>query len=180
VLLLLYGAGLRISEATSLNQADVDLDAALITVRETKFFKTRLVPLGLQLNRIMKAYAQWRVKEDHDRRAAAPFFVLRSGARAHHAIVRGAFQRLRKVARIHHSDGQQPRLHDLRHTAAVHRLVAWYRQGADVQTLLPKLAVYLGHVKLSSTQVYLTMTPELLREVGLHFQRYAMPEVNHE
>ena len=180
VLLLLYGAGLRISEATSLNVTDVDLDAAVITVRETKFYKTRLVPLGFQLNQFMKAYACWRAKEGHDQSGTAPFFVLRSGARAHHEIVRRAFRRLREFARIHHSDGQQPRLHDLRHSAAVHRLVAWYRQGADVQALLPKLAVYLGHVRLSSTQVYLTMTPELLREVGMRFQSYALPEVNHE
>lgn len=180
VLLLLYGAGLRISEATCLNLADVDLNAALITVRNTKFYKTRLVPLGLQLNQIMKVYACWRAKEGHDQSETAPFFVLRSGARTHHDIIRNAFQRLREFARIHHPDGQQPRLHDLRHSAAVHRLVAWYSQGADVQTLLPKLAVYLGHVRLSSTQVYLTMTPELLREVGLRFQRYALPEVNHD
>lgn len=180
ILLLLYGAGLRISEATSLDLGDVDLDAALITVRETKFYKTRLVPLGIQLNQLMKAYAEWRGQEGYAQHAAAPFFILRSGARVHHAIVRVAFQRLRQLADLHHFDGQRPRLHDLRHTAAVHRLVAWYRHGADVQTLLPRLSVYLGHVRLSSTQVYLTMTPELLREVSLRFQQYAMPGVRHE
>lgn len=180
ILLLLYGAGLRISEATSLNLSDVDHDAALITVRETKFYKTRHVPLGIQLNQLMKAYAEWRGQEGHAQHAAAPFFILRSGARVHHVIVRVAFQRLRQLANLHHSDGQRPRLHDLRHTAAVHRLVTWYRQGADVQALLPKLSVYLGHVSLSSTQVYLTMTPELLREVSLRFQQYAMSGVRHE
>jgi site-specific recombinase XerD len=64
-------------------------------------------------------------------------------------------------------------LHDLRHTFAVHRLTSWYQQGADVQKLLPKLSVYLGHVGLSATQVYLTMTPELLRAAGDRFERYA-------
>jgi len=67
----------------------------------------------------------------------------------------------------------QPRLHDLRHAFAVHRLVAWYRQGADVQRLLPQLATYLGDVHLAATQRYLTMTPELLQEASQLFERYA-------
>jgi site-specific recombinase XerD len=71
----------------------------------------------------------------------------------------------------------QPRLHDLRHTFAVHRLVAWYRQGADVQLLLPKLSTYLGHIGLAETQHYLTMTPDLLREAGRRFESYAAVEV---
>jgi integrase/recombinase XerD len=67
----------------------------------------------------------------------------------------------------------QPRLHDLRHAAAVHRLISWYRQGADVQRLLPQLATYLGHVHIAATQRYLTMTPELLHEASRRFERYA-------
>ena len=73
----------------------------------------------------------------------------------------------------------QPRLHDLRHTAAQHRLIAWYRSGCDVQRLLPQLATYLGHVDLSSTQYYLTITPELLSEANQRFARYAEPEQYH-
>ena len=69
-----------------------------------------------------------------------------------------------------------PRLHDLRLTFAVHRLVAWYRQGADVQLLLPKLSTYLGHINLAETQHYLTMTPDLLREAGRRFESYAALE----
>jgi integrase len=64
-------------------------------------------------------------------------------------------------------------MHDLRHTAAVHRVIAWYRSGQDVQRLLPQLATYLGHVEISSTQRYLQMTPELLQEAGRRFARYA-------
>ena len=70
----------------------------------------------------------------------------------------------------------QPRLHDLRHSFAVHRLVAWYRQGADVQLLLPKLSTYLGHIHLAETQHYLTMTPDLLCEAGRRFESYAALE----
>ena len=74
----------------------------------------------------------------------------------------------------------QPRLHDLRHCFALYRLTSWYQQGADVQKLLPQLATYLGHVKLAATQVYLTMTPELLHEASVRFEKYAFQEVCHE
>ena len=73
----------------------------------------------------------------------------------------------------------QPRLHDLRHAFAVHRLVSWYRDGADVQRLLPKLSTYLGHVHIAGTQRYLTLTPELLRQASLRFEHYAV-EPSHE
>jgi len=82
---------------------------------------------------------------------------------------------------VQRTDGAyfQPRLHDLRSSFAVHRLVAWYRQGANVQKLLPQLSTYLGHVNISDTQVYLRMTADLLREANLRFERYALSEVTH-
>lgn len=84
------------------------------------------------------------------------------------------FRILRSRVGIERRDGAyfQPRLHDLRHTFAVHRLVAWYREGADVQLLLPRLSTYLGHISLAETQHYLTMTPDLLREAGRRFESY--------
>jgi integrase/recombinase XerD len=179
VLLLLYGAGLRISEAVSLAQGDVDLAAGILTIRDSKFYKTRLVPLGPQLHRLIRQYAGWRDRHGYRRDRAAPFFVLRSGAPVNHYGVRDSFVHLRDYAQVRHQDGQRPRLHDFRHTFAVHRLLAWYRQGDDVQALLPKLAVFLGHKSLVSTQVYLTMTPELLQEAGQRFERYALAEVHH-
>jgi site-specific recombinase XerD len=86
-----------------------------------------------------------------------------------------AFRRLREHIGMRRTDGAryQPRLHDLRHTFAVHRLTEWYRQGADVQRLVHDLSVYLGHVRLAHTQVYLTMTPELLHQASTSFERYA-------
>lgn len=86
------------------------------------------------------------------------------------------FATLRRAAGIHRTDGGrfQPRLHDLRHSAAVHRLVAWYRSGADVQTLLVKLSAYLGHVNLEATQKYLTWTPELRQQASARFARHAL------
>jgi site-specific recombinase XerD len=182
VLLLLYGAGLRVGEAVALTLQGMDLGAAVITIRNTKFHKTRLVPVGLKLNQAMVQYAAQRNEAGHSQSADAPFFVLRRGAPLSVQIVEQAFTRLRKYAGVGRIDGAryQPRLHDLRHTAAVHRLIAWYQQGADVQKLLPHLATYLGHVSIAATQVYLTMTPELLHAAAVRFERYALQEVDHD
>ena len=99
-------------------------------------------------------------------------FVTRTGTAVTRGMAERAFVRLRAIAGIAREDGAryQPRLHDLRHSMAVHRLVAWYREGADVQRLLPQLATYLGHVDIAATQRHLTMTPELLREASRRFQ----------
>ena len=178
VLLLLYGAGLRIGEAVALTLQDVDLDAAVITIRNTKFHKTRLVPIGLKLNQAMTQYAAQRKEAGHSQSADAPFFILRRGGALSIHIVREAFRRLRTYAGVGRADGAryQPRLHDMRHSFAVRRLTSWYEQGADVQKLLPQLATYLGHVSIAATQVYLTMTPELLHAASARFERYALPE----
>src|SRR5664279_1503528 len=175
ILLLLYGAGLRISEALALTVADVDLDAAVLCIRESKFYKSRLVPIGDDLLRILAPYAA-RCRQQHAG-AASPFFVSRSGTAVTRQNAEMAFCRLRVRASVvcEAADARhQPRLHDMRHAFAVHRLVSWYRDGADVQRLLPKLATYLGHVHIAGTQRYLTLTPELLREASLRFERYAM------
>lgn len=181
ILLLLYGAGLRIGEAVALALADVDVSSAVITVRNTKFYKTRLVPLGPKLNEVIAQYATRREKAGHSKESNAPFFVLRRGTKVSVAIIECAFRRLCRYAGVHRDDGAryQPRLHDMRHSFAVHRLTSWYQQGADVQKLLPQLATYMGHTKIAATQVYLTMTPELLHEASVRFEQYAFEEVHH-
>ena len=182
VLLLLYGAGLRIGEAVALTIDDVDLQDAVITIRDTKFHKTRLVPIGLRLNQAMAQYAAQRKAAGHSQSGDAPFFVLRRGKPLSVQIVQKAFARLRRSAAVGRADGAryQPRLHDMRHSHAVHRLTSWYEQGADVQKLLPYLSTYLGHVNIAATQVYLTMTPELLRAASLRFEQYALQELHHD
>lgn len=182
LLLLLYGAGLRISEALALTLADVDLSVSLLTIRESKFYKTRLVPIGPRLTAALRTYADDRRRQGHANDPAGPFFVTRTGTAVTRGMAERAFVRLRDIAGIAREDGAryQPRLHDQRHAMAVHRLVAWYREGADVQRLLPQLATYLGHVNVAATQRYLAMTPELLREASRRFERYAQPEVSHE
>lgn len=178
ILLVLYGAGLRVGEAIMLNNADVDLQASLLTVRQTKFGKTRLVPVGSKLCEALAQYAARSQTTAQD----APFFKKRGGGRVNQDTLADHYRRLRVGAGIGRADGAryQPRLHDLRHSFAVHRLTSWYRQGADVQKLLPQLSVYLGHVCIRHTQIYLSMTPELLHEAGQRFEQYVTQEVSHD
>lgn len=181
LLLLLYGTGMRIGEALSLTLRDADLDQALVTIRHAKFFKTRLVPMGPTLTQELAAYTRHRRQLPLPAGEASALWVTRTGSPLGYDSVNRGFGRLRQLAGISRERGAryQPRIHDLRHTAAVHRLVAWYRAGVDVQHRLPHLATYLGHVDLGATQRYLTMTPELLHEASLRFDRYAQGEVCH-
>lgn len=181
ILLTLYGAGLRAREVLALTAADVDLAGAVLTVRDTKFFKSRLVPVGPDLAGVLAGYARWSAATHPPAGPAARFFRGKRGAVITRDVLEGAFQLLRAHAGVRRSPEAryQPRLHDLRHTFAVHRLTAWYRQGADVQRLLHHLSVYLGHAHLANTQPYLTMTPELLALANARFERYARGEGGH-
>jgi integrase/recombinase XerD len=181
IFLLLYGAGLRRGEALALAAADVDLANSLLTIRDTKFFKSRLVPISLDLTKALSEYARWRIDTHPSANAVSHFFIGRDGKAIRPCTLQDNFERLREYAGVQRSDGGrfQPRLHDLRHTFAVHRLTDWYRRGADVQRLVYHLSVYLGHARLAHTQVYLTMTPDLLRQAGSLFERYTRGEDDH-
>ena len=181
LLLLLYGSAMRIGEALSLTLPDIDLTERLVTVRDSKFFKSRLVPIGPRLTAVLGNYLSHRRRLPLPAGEASAFFATRSGNHLEYRVVNKLFGRLRHTAEIWREPGAryQPRIHDIRHTAAVHRVIAWYRTGADVQRLLPLLATYLGHVDLRSTQRYLSMTPELLQEASRRFEGYALPEVHH-
>ena len=180
LILLLYGACLRIGEALRLTMSAVDLDQNVLHVRETKFYKSRLVPLGRDLSRVLRQYVKQR-NIRHGREADSPLFCFRDGRSLSQSAARSAFKRTCILTGIQRHDGgrYQPRLHDLRHTGVVHRLIAWYRSEADLQFLLPQLATYLGHINLSATQRYLTLTPELLHEASLRFEHYTK-EAPHE
>jgi site-specific recombinase XerD len=182
LLLLLYGAGLRISEALRLTLADIDWEHRVLTIRETKFYKTRLVPVGRDLFRIMGRYLARRRERRHPEKPDLPFLMTRQGVILNIQLAELSFKRLCEVATVRRTDGSRfgPRLHDLRHSFAVHRLTTWYQQGADVQRLLPQLSTFLGHVDIGSTQRYLTMTPELLQSASVRFERYGAPGVSHD
>ena len=182
LLLLLYGAGLRFGEAQRLTLGDADLHDAVLSIRDTKFHKNRLVPVDPQLVDALRAYAARRAEWPLPKGTASTILANRDGSPLVKGTVRFAFARLLQVAGIRHdrNDGRQsPCFHSLRHTAAVHRLIAWYRQGADVQRLLPALSTWLGHAHLDGTQVYLSMTPELLHEASARFDIYVNGE-DHE
>ena len=182
LILTLYGTGLRIGEALSLTLADVNLLERLITVRKGKFFKTRLVPIGPQLTERLRSYVQKRRNLPCPQGENSAFFVTRSGKALTYDQARKVFPILRKLAGIYREKEAryQPRVHDIRHTMAVHRLVAWYREGADVQRLLPLLSTYLGHLNIAGTQRYLSFIPELRDEASRRFERYALQEVKDE
>lgn len=171
LLLFLYGTGMRLGEAVKLKCSEVDLNTGVITVRDTKFYKSRLVPLGRDVHELLRQYL---LSPRRRRQRGANLFSAKNGEPIKIANVEHCFKRLRRHAGIVRRDvtSYQPRIHDLRHTFAVHRLTAWYKQGADVQRLLPALSTYLGHVELKSTQRYLTMTPELLRQANIRFESY--------
>ena len=181
LLLLLYGAGLRFGEAQRLTLDDVDLPDALLTIRDTKFFKTRLVPVSPQLAGALQAYAARRAERPLPNGTASTLLANRDGTPLAQRTVHTAFAKLLQAAGIESShDGRRsPCLHSLRHTAAVNRLTSWYRQGANVQRLLPALSTWLGHAHLDGTQVYLSMTPELLHQASIRFDSYVHGE-SHE
>ena len=173
LLLLLYGAGLRLSEALQLEESDVDVKERLLHVRRSKFFKSRLVPVGPKLAQVLEHYRQQCPASDGSNRR---FLRANKGTPVSRATAERIFRTLRLAADVKRSDGAryQPRLHDLRHARATHCLVAAYREGTDPQGLLFKLSTYLGHVSVSSTQKYLTMTPDLREQASARFARYAL------
>jgi integrase/recombinase XerD len=182
LLLLLYSGGLRVSEALNLKISDVNLAEKVLTIRDTKFYKTRLIPIGPRMVKELAVHLTTRELLALPKGKDSAVFAIRTGEPLRYGQINEWFQRVRKAANIGCPAGEirPPRMHDLRHTAAVHRVIAWYRAGKNVQRLLPHLATYLGHVNIKSTQRYLHMTPELMEEASLKFGAYAKLGEHHE
>ena len=161
ILGLLTATGMRVGEALALDQQDVDWRQSLLTVRSSKFGKTRQLPLHHSTTSALRDYVQVRDRLCPRRRAPS-LFVSRAGTRVFHQKFHHVFLRLIRLSGIGAGPGRRPRLHDLRHTFAVKTLSDWYRNGVDVEQRLPWLSTYLGHVNPISTYWYLTATPELL------------------
>lgn len=174
-LVLTYTLGLRIHETLSIVLGDVDMANLVITIRQSKFYKSRLVPFNQQIKNILKTFLEWRREHQQPQHAEAHLFMSRHNEPFKANTLRRIFQRIRQNAGIKRNDeaGFQPRLHDLRHTFAVNRLISWYRENKNVQQLLPILSVYMGHTYLAHTSVYLSMTDELLQEANKRFEKYA-------
>jgi len=160
---LLAVTGMRVSEPITLNQQDVDLLRRILTVRLTKFGKSRLIPVHLSTVEKLAEYSRLR-----DRLFSSPrcpsFFVSEQGTRLTHWSVRWTFVKLsREIGLRGPHDSHGPRLHDLRHTFAVKTLLRWYQTGVDVERHMPELAAFLGHTHVNDTYWYISAVPELLR-----------------
>ena len=159
---LLYGCGFRVNEVLHLRVADVDLNRGVLTVREAKFGKDRLVPPALPLVLRLQRYAASFETRPPD----AFFFPSSHGGPLSLPTVYWLYRELLLRCGIAHAGrGKGPRVHDLRHTMAVHSLLRWYRECADLDAKLPVLATYLGHQSLAGTQRYLHLTAELFPEI---------------
>ena len=119
----------------------------------------RRIPIGPDLHKVLQRHVQAIARKKIENQT---FFATRNGKALNIVTLGKSFQRLRRLAGISRQYGadRQPRMHDLRHTIAVHRLTAWFSQGADLNRMLPALAAYMGQVGLDSTERYLSMTPE--------------------
>ncbi|MEN8182710.1 MAG: tyrosine-type recombinase/integrase [Myxococcota bacterium] len=172
---LLLLTGLRRSELLDLEDRDVDLKTGVLTIRCGKFSKSRFVPLADEETDRLRAYRTDLLAREPGRMATDAFFPRRDGhRRCSNSSLYRAFRRVLRLAGIqHHGRGEGPRLHDLRHSFAVLRMFAWYEQGQDLRAKLPLLATYLGHVGVSTSQVYLHMTQDLAEGVTRrHEQRF--------
>jgi integrase len=162
---LLSVSGLRLGEARNLELQDVDLKAAVLTIRGAKFGKTRLVPLHASACKVLADYIGRRERHWGQRPVSSFLFVSSWGNRLDGGDIHRTFYALsRQIGLRGASDSHGPRLHDMRHRFATRTLVHWYRSNQDPERKLPLLSAYLGHVHVADTQWYLSGSPELMRE----------------
>jgi site-specific recombinase XerD len=174
---LLYGLGLRVSEAARLCRKDIDLPRQLLIVRETKFAKSRLVPFGPRIGELVANYLKHR---ELSRQIAPsmtdPVFSFRKHQSISPCTISTVFHELVSRLALPVPDGTRPPcVHSLRHSFAVGTLLRWYRNGADPGSRLLQLSTFMGHVNPRSTAVYLTITTDLLTEASERFERWAEP-----
>jgi integrase len=179
MLVLAYCAGLRLGEMVRLKIGDVQKEEGVIEIRETKFFKTRRLPLSASALVALRSYMEAR------QQAGGPSGS--DSALLWHQQDRCGYSRMTVeglLVRVFRSAGLKqprpsgrvgPRIHDLRHTFVVHRMTEWYRSGINPEPLLPYLATYLGHKDIHSTLVYLTITQELLQHANSRFRSLGAP-----
>ncbi len=168
---LLAVTGMRMSEPIALDRGDVDLTRGILTVRRTKFGKSRIVPIHASTLQELRHYCQLRDRIC-PRAKTRSFFVSEGGTRLTEWSVRWTFVRLsRQIGLRGPHDSRGPRLHDLRHGFAVQTLLAWYRAGVDVEQHMPELSTYLGHVHVHDTYWYISAVPELLRLATLRLEQ---------
>ena len=174
---LMASTGLRISEALRLSDHDVDLEAGVLTIRQTKFCKSRLVPVHPSAVAPLAAYRALR-SQLVGTPVLGSFFVGSRGQRrglplGNRQVARTFMQLRDQLGWVDRGGHGRPRVHDLRHSFAVRRLTLWHEQGGDLDQRMLALSTYMGHVKISYTYWYLTGTPELMALAGARFERFA-------
>mgnify|MGYP001569586225 CR=1 FL=1 len=171
---VLYTLGLRVGEVCRLCFDDIDWVRQLLVIRESKFGKSRLVPFGPRLGRMLKSYVEARRRRHGLPPGSAPVFSVVPGHPLRRQTIGRVFRQLRPCLGIDIPTGwSPPRVHDLRHAFAVRTLLRWYRAGIDPSRRLLHLSTFMGHAEPESTAVYLTITSELLGIAGARFERLA-------
>lgn len=172
VFALLYGLGLRVGEVSRLLVGDVRFDDATLLIRDTKFYKSRLVPFGPRMGERLARYVEQR--HGTHPRSEAPLFSFTKRGAVNECTFSLTFHSLLPRLGLHIPTGVcAPRLHDLRRAFAVGTLLRWYRSGIDPNARLLHLSTFLGHVDPASTAVYLTITEEPLQEADRRFRVFA-------
>ena len=175
IIMITYLLGLRPGEAVKFCLSDIHLGSDnYALIRESKFYKSRIVPFNKQVASLLEGYLQWRKKNNLPENPDAFIFMTRKGKSVKLGAIQQAFRLICEKSGIHRNDGAKSdtRLQDLRHTFATDRVTVWYNEGKNVQDLLPVLSTYLGHCNLDSTAVYISFTDTLLGEAGDRFESY--------
>jgi integrase len=169
---LLAVTGMRVGEAIRLDRPDADLDAGVLTIRQSKFGKSRLIPLHPTTTAALRGYLRLRDRL-HPHPSAPAVFITPAGTRLMYCNVHSTFQQLARRAGLQpRSSSCRPRIHDLRHSFAVRSLLDAYAAGQDGQARLALLATYLGHVDPAATYWYLSAAPELLALAGQRLEHH--------
>lgn len=171
IILLIYACGMRRREPLRLQVRDFDPNRRTLFIRRTKFDKDRLIPVGPKTCERLNDYHRYRIERLGEPSPEAPLFVQTHGQSVKGGSLNSHFQAACRRASIGDASLPKPRLHDLRHTFAVHRLYKWYLEGSEPASRLPLLSIYLGHVSCESTRHYLHLSQDLLRVAGRPLQR---------
>lgn len=174
--ILLYTTGLRRQELVSFRLNDVDLVNRTLLVRDSKFHKSRIIPMNATVSRELRAFMKVRLASPWDISPSAPLLGHHHGYVTFRAYtphgLSSALKEVFTMTGVGDGHGRQPRLHDFRHSFAVQALLRWYRAGADVQAKLPQLSMYMGHVSIASTAYYLHLIPEIAAAANRRFARH--------
>jgi integrase/recombinase XerD len=162
VLIFIYGTGSLVGEAVRLLIEDVDVKKGFVTIRRNRYNLLRTIPIGPDLTNVLKEYLVSRRRQDT---TDQHFFLSKRGEALNPPTVGSSFERLRRLSGIRRHDdaSYQPRMYDLRHTFAVHRITGWIKHGANLNRMMPALSVYMGLTGLRTTEKYLSLTPERFR-----------------